>query len=234
MPQTLSARLNQPGLIVAPGVYDLVSAKLADQAGFDALYMTGFGVVASYLGYPDAGLATYSDMAGRVRQIPDTAVFSTSIIRCAATKRAALKQSNSRIKNFRKNADTRRAAASFRWKMRQERSKWPPRRAHRATSRLLRGPMRAPLTAWTRRCGEAKLFLRLAPTSCSSNRPKVLRRWSGSDRRFKCLCWPTWSRAAARQLSVGQIWKSLDTRSRFIRLPDYSPPRARCNRFIGI
>ena len=71
MPQTLSARLSQPGLIVAPGVYDLVSAKLADQAGFDALYMTGFGVVASHLGYPDAGLATFSDMVGRVRQIAE-------------------------------------------------------------------------------------------------------------------------------------------------------------------
>ena len=46
MPQTLSERLRQPGLVVAPGVYDLVSAKLADQAGFDALYMSGFGVVA--------------------------------------------------------------------------------------------------------------------------------------------------------------------------------------------
>jgi 2-methylisocitrate lyase-like PEP mutase family enzyme len=69
MPIMLSARLQEPGLIVAPGVYDLVSAKLADQAGFDALYMTGFGVVASYLGYPDAGLATYTDMVGRVRQI---------------------------------------------------------------------------------------------------------------------------------------------------------------------
>lgn len=69
MPATLSERLSAPGLIVAPGVYDLVSAKLADAAGFDALYMTGFGVVASHLGYPDAGLATYSDMVGRVRQI---------------------------------------------------------------------------------------------------------------------------------------------------------------------
>jgi 2,3-dimethylmalate lyase len=69
MAQILSERLRQPGLVVAPGVYDLVSAKLADQAGFDALYMTGFGVVASHLGYPDAGLATYSDMVGRVRQI---------------------------------------------------------------------------------------------------------------------------------------------------------------------
>jgi 2-methylisocitrate lyase-like PEP mutase family enzyme len=63
--------LSQPGLIVAPGVYDMVSAKLADQAGFDALYMTGFGVVASHLGYPDAGLATFSDMVGRVRQVAE-------------------------------------------------------------------------------------------------------------------------------------------------------------------
>src|SRR5687768_8261203 len=69
MSDAFSIRLDQPGLIVAPGVYDLVSAKLADRAGFDALYMTGYGTVASHLGYPDAGLATYSDMVGRVRQI---------------------------------------------------------------------------------------------------------------------------------------------------------------------
>src|SRR5690606_24997352 len=37
--------------------------------GFNALYMTGYGVVASYLGLPDAGLASYTDMVGRVRQI---------------------------------------------------------------------------------------------------------------------------------------------------------------------
>ncbi|GAU86900.1 oxaloacetate decarboxylase [Bosea sp. BIWAKO-01] len=74
MSETFSERLNRPGLIVAPGVYDMVSARLADQAGFDALYMTGFGVVASHLGYPDAGLATYSDMVGRVRQIAEGTV----------------------------------------------------------------------------------------------------------------------------------------------------------------
>ena len=68
-PQTLAQRLKQPGLISAPGVFDMVSAKIADGMGFDALYMTGFGVVASHLGLPDAGLATFSDMAGRVRQI---------------------------------------------------------------------------------------------------------------------------------------------------------------------
>jgi 2-methylisocitrate lyase-like PEP mutase family enzyme len=65
----LSQRLKKPGLISAPGVFDMISARIADTMGFDALYMTGYGVVASHLGLPDAGLATYSDMVGRVRQI---------------------------------------------------------------------------------------------------------------------------------------------------------------------
>ncbi|MGB3389693.1 MAG: isocitrate lyase/PEP mutase family protein [Pseudaminobacter sp.] len=67
----LAQRLRKPGLITAPGVFDMISAKLADGLGFDALYMTGYGTVASHLGYPDAGLATYSDMVGRVKQIAD-------------------------------------------------------------------------------------------------------------------------------------------------------------------
>ena len=43
--------------------------KIADQIGFEALYMTGYGTVASHLGLPDAGIATYSDMVGRVAVI---------------------------------------------------------------------------------------------------------------------------------------------------------------------
>ena len=66
---TLRARLKQPGLITAPGVYDMISARIADRMGFPSLYMTGFGVVASYLGLPDAGLAAYTDMVERVNQI---------------------------------------------------------------------------------------------------------------------------------------------------------------------
>jgi 2,3-dimethylmalate lyase len=53
-------------VIAAPGVYDMVSLRMAAGMGFDALYMTGYGTVASYLGLPDAGLASYSDMVGRV------------------------------------------------------------------------------------------------------------------------------------------------------------------------
>ncbi|MBO0763226.1 MAG: isocitrate lyase/PEP mutase family protein [Hyphomicrobiaceae bacterium] len=55
-------------LIVAPGVYDMISARIADGLSFKALYMTGYGVSAT-LGLPDAGLATYTDMVGRVAQI---------------------------------------------------------------------------------------------------------------------------------------------------------------------
>ena len=69
MTQSLSARLKQPGLISAPGVFEMISARIADGMGFDALYMTGYGVVASHLGLPDAGLASYTEMVGRVHQI---------------------------------------------------------------------------------------------------------------------------------------------------------------------
>lgn len=64
----LAARLRQDDLIVAPGIFEMISAKIADRLGFDCLYMTGYGVVASHLGLPDAGLATYSDMVNRVAQ----------------------------------------------------------------------------------------------------------------------------------------------------------------------
>lgn len=55
--------------ILAPGVYDMISALIADRAGFQALYVTGFGVVASHLGLPDAGLASFAEMRDRVAAI---------------------------------------------------------------------------------------------------------------------------------------------------------------------
>lgn len=74
----LKQRLSLGQLVVAPGVFEMVSAKMADQMGFDALYMTGYGTVASYLGMPDAGLATYSDMVNRVAQF--TSITQTPMI----------------------------------------------------------------------------------------------------------------------------------------------------------
>lgn len=67
--QSLRAKLATGQFITAPGVYDLISAKIADTMGFDAIYMTGYGTVASHLGLPDAGIATYADMLNRVERI---------------------------------------------------------------------------------------------------------------------------------------------------------------------
>jgi len=55
--------------IVAPGVFEMFSAKIADRMGFKALYMTGYGISASHLGLADAGLVSYRDMVERARTI---------------------------------------------------------------------------------------------------------------------------------------------------------------------
>ena len=55
--------------IVAPGVCEMFSARIADRLGFKALYMTGYGVSASHLGLADAGLVSYRDMVERARTI---------------------------------------------------------------------------------------------------------------------------------------------------------------------
>ena len=67
------SRLAKKELLVAPGVFDGISARIADQMGFEALYMTGYGTVASHLGLPDAGIASYTDMVGRVKVLTDAA-----------------------------------------------------------------------------------------------------------------------------------------------------------------
>lgn len=61
--------LQRGEFILAPGVFEMVSARVADRMGFNALYMTGYGATASYLGLADAGLSTYSDMVSRAGQI---------------------------------------------------------------------------------------------------------------------------------------------------------------------
>jgi 2-methylisocitrate lyase-like PEP mutase family enzyme len=55
--------------LVAPGAYDALSARLVELAGFDAVYMTGFGAAASLLGKPDIGLLTATEMADQARRI---------------------------------------------------------------------------------------------------------------------------------------------------------------------
>ena len=63
----LKSLLKSGDLLVAPGIFDGITLRIAEKIGFDALYMTGYGTVASHLGLPDAGLASYRDMVERVR-----------------------------------------------------------------------------------------------------------------------------------------------------------------------
>jgi len=68
-PGRLRELLSRPEPVLAPGAYDALSARLAEQAGFEAVYMTGFGTSASLLGRPDIGLLTFSEMVDNARRI---------------------------------------------------------------------------------------------------------------------------------------------------------------------
>jgi 2,3-dimethylmalate lyase len=65
----LSELLSTPGILVAPGAYDALSAKLAAKAGAKVVYMTGFGVSGAAFGLPDIGLVSAAEMSERVRAI---------------------------------------------------------------------------------------------------------------------------------------------------------------------
>src|SRR5579863_6189818 len=70
--------LRQDGMVVAPGAYDCITARLIEHAGFAAVYMTGAGTAAA-LGYPDFGLVTMSEMvanAGRIAAAVDLPVIA--------------------------------------------------------------------------------------------------------------------------------------------------------------
>jgi len=61
--------LARPEPLVAPGAYDALSARLVEQAGFDVVYMTGFGTTAALAGRPDVGLLTGTEMVDNARRI---------------------------------------------------------------------------------------------------------------------------------------------------------------------
>jgi len=65
----LRALLDSGQTIVAPGAFDSLSARLVEEAGFPAVYMTGFGTSAALIGRPDVGLLTMTEMAGNAGRI---------------------------------------------------------------------------------------------------------------------------------------------------------------------
>ncbi len=61
--------LAQPDVVVTPGCFDALSAKLIERAGFEATFMGGFAVAAARLGMPDTGLISYAEMVDQGRNI---------------------------------------------------------------------------------------------------------------------------------------------------------------------
>jgi 2-methylisocitrate lyase-like PEP mutase family enzyme len=68
-PARLRALLESGQTIVAPGAFDPLSARLVEDAGLPAVYMTGFGTSAALIGRPDVGLLTMTEMAGNAGRI---------------------------------------------------------------------------------------------------------------------------------------------------------------------
>ncbi|MEL0085574.1 MAG: carboxyvinyl-carboxyphosphonate phosphorylmutase [Rhodobacteraceae bacterium] len=69
MTKTLVEQLESGDFITAPGVFDMISTLIATRMNFPALYVTGYGISASYMGLPDAGLMTFTDMETQIRKI---------------------------------------------------------------------------------------------------------------------------------------------------------------------
>lgn len=82
-PAAFRKLLERPQPLLLPGCYDALGARLIEQAGFDAVYMTGFGTAASLLGRPDVGLLGLGEMVDNARRI--TAATDLPVIADADT-----------------------------------------------------------------------------------------------------------------------------------------------------
>lgn len=80
---SLRARLNRGDILVAPGAYDALTARLLEQAGFEAVYRGGYAASAAAFALPDLGITTLTDMADHLRRM--TSAVSVPVIADADT-----------------------------------------------------------------------------------------------------------------------------------------------------
>ncbi len=73
MAETLKQRLSKPPIVIAPGIYDALTALLASNAGFDTLYLSGAAIAYTRLGRPDIGLVSMSEVVDTIALIRDRA-----------------------------------------------------------------------------------------------------------------------------------------------------------------
>jgi 2-methylisocitrate lyase-like PEP mutase family enzyme len=80
---SLRARLNRGDILVAPGAYDALTARLLEQAGFEAVYRGGYAASAAAFALPDLGITTLTDMVDHLRRM--TSAISVPVIADADT-----------------------------------------------------------------------------------------------------------------------------------------------------
>jgi 2-methylisocitrate lyase-like PEP mutase family enzyme len=68
---SLKSRITQDGVVVAPGVYDALTASLAASAGFEALYLSGAAIAYTRLGRPDIGLMSSTEVADTLAHLSE-------------------------------------------------------------------------------------------------------------------------------------------------------------------
>lgn len=71
--KVLRELLSQPGIVMAPGIYDGISARVTEQAGFHIGYLSGAGIATSGIGEPDIGLTSLNDVSGIAHALTITA-----------------------------------------------------------------------------------------------------------------------------------------------------------------
>lgn len=211
----LKAILQSGRFVVAPGVFDMFSARVADRLPFEALYMTGYGVSGSYLGVADAGLVSYADMVGRARQIAEG--IDKPLIADADTGFGGLLNVRHTVRGY--------EAAGVQ-AIQMEDQVMPKKCGHTQGRQVV--PLDEMLkkievalearrsddmliiartdsrtrSDWTKRSGAARRLQRRAPTSCSSNRRRVRRNSNGSAASLPIAahgCSPTWCPPDARR-----------------------------------
>ena len=96
----LRRALDSGETLVAPGVYDMISATIAEKVGFPAVFVGGYGVSASHLGVPDVGLMTFTDILERVRTF--SAILTKPIIVDADTGYGGLVNLRHAVRSYEK------------------------------------------------------------------------------------------------------------------------------------
>lgn len=94
----LKTKIRSGDLVVAPGVFDMMSLLLAEQKGFDAVFLSGYWGMGSHLGVPDAGIASYRDFLTQVEKM--CAFAKTPVIADADTGFGGLLNLDHTVKGY--------------------------------------------------------------------------------------------------------------------------------------